>query len=82
MRKDIDIKNRIVNLHDVDIGSYENEIVKFLDKQMKVRFHSAIFSNNTYIFIGKPEEQSSHSITVSSYRKRSPGDKISTVIEV
>ena len=38
MKKDIDLKERIVHMYDVDTGIYENEIIKYLDKQMKVRF--------------------------------------------
>lgn len=81
MKKDIDIKERVVNFHDVDTGIYEEEIVKYLDKQMKVRFHSAFFNNSKYIFTSKPSEQVSNSITVSGYRKRTVNDNSAVVIE-
>ena len=81
MKKDIDIKERIVHFHDVDTGLYENEIIKYLDKQMKIRFHSAFFNNCKYTFTSKPSDQVSNSITVSGYRKRSAGDSSAVVIE-
>lgn len=81
MKKEIDIKERIVNMHDIDTGAYENEITAYLDKQMKVRFHSAEFNNSRYIFIGTPADQKSNSITVNKYRKRGPEDNFALVIE-
>lgn len=81
MKKDIDIKDRIVNMHDVDTGAHESEVVKYLDKKMKVRFHSVYFNNSRYTFLGKPTEQTSGSITVSSYRRRASGENQSVVIE-
>ena len=70
MRKEIDLKERIVNMYDVDTGIYENEIVKYLDKKMKVRFHSASFNNLKYTFTSKPSEQAPNSITVSGYKNK------------
>lgn len=81
MKKDIDIKGRIVNMYDIDTGAYENEVIKYLDKQMKVRFHSVFFNNSRYTFFGTPAEQESYSITISSYKKRDAGDKSSVVIK-
>lgn len=77
MTKKIDIKNRIVDYWDVDTGQQENEIVSYLDRQMKVRLHSAYFNNKLYVFIRGPKDQSSNSIMVSSYRKKQPGENIS-----
>lgn len=81
MKKDIDIKTRIVHMHDIDTGVHESEVVKYLDKQMKVRFHSAAFNNSKYTFVGSPADQASNSITVSSYRSRTLEDKSAVVIE-
>ena len=75
MRKDIDIKERIVHMHDIDTGVYESEIIKYLDKKMKVRIHSAFFNNKNYTFIGKASEQVSNSFTIDEYRKKSPDDR-------
>ncbi len=77
MQKSIDIKNRVVDMHNVNTGTHENEIVSYLDRGMKVRFHSAHFNNHQYVFIRGPSDQSSNSITVSSYRKKQPGENIS-----
>jgi len=77
MQKSIDLKNRMVDMYDVDTGTYENEIVGYLDRKMRVRFHSAFFNNNRYVFIRGQQDQSSNSITVSSYRKKQPGENIS-----
>jgi len=76
MRKDIDIKGRIVHMYDVDTGIYEGEIVAYLDKQMKVRFHSAAFNNSKYTFISKPSEQVPNSITVSGYKRKDGSNAI------
>ena len=81
MKKDIDIKERIVNMHDVDTGIYESEVIKYLDKKMKVRFHSVSFNNSRYTFLGTPAEQVSRTITVSSYRKRETNEKSAVIIE-
>jgi hypothetical protein len=43
MRKNIDMKNRVVDMYDVDTGKNEAEIISYLDRKMKVRFHSATF---------------------------------------
>ena len=68
MHKDIDIKNRVVNMYNVDTGSNETEIIDYLDKQMKVRFHSVVFSPACkYQFTGKTADQASRSITVNGY---------------
>jgi hypothetical protein len=80
MRKDINIKERIVHMYDVDTGIFEDEIINYLDKQMKVRFHSAFFNNSKYIFISRPSEQVPNSITVSEYRKKGETEKSSAVI--
>ena len=74
MQKTVDIKNRVVDLYDVDTGEYEDEIVKYLDKNMKVRFHSASFNNSKYVFTGSPKDGASNSITVSGYRKKTAKD--------
>ena len=77
MQKKIDMKNRVVDYWDVDTGKEEREIVSYLDRQMKVRLHSAYFNNNHYVFIRSAQDQSSNSITVSSYRKKRPGENVS-----
>lgn len=77
MQKKIDMKNRVVDLWDVDTGQFESEIVSYLDRKMKVRFHSAYFNNARYVFIRGSGDQSQNSITVSSYRKKQPGENIS-----
>ena len=70
MKKDINIKERMVEYWDIDTSLHENEIVKYLDKKMKVRFHSVSFNNKKYTFIGNPAEQSSYSITISGYKPK------------
>lgn len=70
MRKDVKIKERLVEYWDICTGIYENEIVKYLDKKMKVRFHSASFNNLKYTFISSPSEQAPNSITVSGYKNK------------
>ena len=77
MQKKIDVKNRIVEMWDVDTGQYESEIVSYLDRQMRVCFHSVRFNNSRYVFIRTPNDQSYKSITVSSYRKKMAGENIS-----
>ena len=77
MQKKIDLKARVVDYFDVDTGDVEDEICRFLDKHMKVKFHSAIFNNRYYVFIRGPGDQSSNSIMVSSYRDKKPGENIS-----
>jgi hypothetical protein len=76
MKKDIDIKGRLVEYWNIDTGMYEDEIVKYLDKKMKVRFHSASFNNSKYTFISNPAEQVSNSITVSGYRHKSGSNAV------
>ena len=80
MQRNVDIKNRVVDYHDVNTGDYEEEIINYLNKRMKVRFHSAHFTNKNYVFTGKPEHHSSNSITVSGYRRREPGETNTVVI--
>ena len=77
MQKKIDMKNRVVDYWDVDTGQQEQEIASYLDRQMKVRLHSAYFNNKLYVFIRGKSDQSSNSITVSSYRKKQPGENVS-----
>jgi len=81
MQKQIDIKNRVVNYYSVDTGRCEEEIIGFLDKQMKVRFHDVYFWHFKYVFLGKPNEQVSNSITVSSYRIRNDDDRYGTQVQ-
>lgn len=77
MKKDIDIKNRVVDMYEVDTGRDQDEIVKYMNKQMKVRFHSVYFSPNCkYQFVGKKEDQASNSITVSSYTFKSENNAL------
>jgi hypothetical protein len=80
MNKNVDLKNRVVDLYDVDTGRYENDIISYLDRKMKVRFHSAYFNNSRYVFIGKPSDGANNSITVSGYRKKQPGENTSVEI--
>jgi hypothetical protein len=77
MQKHIDLKNRVVDFYDIDTRDCEDEIVGYLDRKMKVRFHSAMFNNSQYVFIRGPGDQSQNSITVSSYRRKKAGENIS-----
>ena len=77
MNKNIDLKNRVVDMYDVDTGQCEDEIVSYLDRKMKVRFHSAEFHNSKYVFTGNSRDRSNNAITVSSYRKKKPGENVS-----
>ena len=70
MHKDIDIKNRVVNFYDVDTGDHEDEIIGYLNKQMKIRFHSATFNNKSYTLTGRVSDQQSNSITISGYKAK------------
>ena len=70
MQKHIDMKNRVVDMYDVDTKDCEAEIIGYLDRKMKVRFHSATFNNPHYVFTGNPVEAAPNSITVSGYRKK------------
>ena len=81
MHKNIDIKNRIVHYYDIDTGKFEEEIINYLNKKMKITFHSAYFGHFKYILFGKPEEQISNSITVSSYKLRQSDDKYGTLVQ-
>lgn len=82
MRKNIDMKNRIVDMYDVDTGKNETEIISYLDRKMKVRFHSATFNNSRYVFTGNPNDKAANSITISGYRKKTSGENISIDISV
>jgi len=77
MHKNIDMKNRVVDMYDVDTGKHETEIISYLDRKMKVCFHSATFSNSQYVFTGNPKDKAANAITVSGYRKKTAGEKIS-----
>jgi hypothetical protein len=81
MRKNVDLKNRVVDMYDVDTGKHEAEIVSYLDRKMKVRFHSASFNNKLYVFLGDPTDNVGHSMTVNRYRKKNPGENVSIRIE-
>jgi hypothetical protein len=80
MNKKIDLKNRVVDIYNSNTQDDEQEIIGYLDRQMKVRFHSAHFNNNYYVFIGRPSDSARNSITISGYRKKQPGEKISVEI--
>ena len=85
MQKSIDIKNRIVDLTDVNTGDndpqtgkrYEDLIVEWLNKKMRVCFHSVILNNSTYVFTGNPKDRIHNAITVSGYRNKQPGERTS-----
>ena len=85
MNKTIDIKERIVELSDLDTGdldpatgeTYEDLIVKWLNKKMKVRFMDIILHNSKYVFQGNPKDKMPNSIVVSSYRIKQPNEKVS-----
>ena len=77
MQKHIDLKNRVVDMYDVDTGDCEDEIIKYLDKKMKVRFHSATFNNKNYVFTGNPKDRANNSFTISGYRRKQPGENTS-----
>lgn len=76
MKKDISVKKRLVEYWEIDTGIYENEIIRYLDKKMKVRFHSASFNNSKYTFVGNPSEQTKNSITVTGYRYKDNNNAI------
>jgi len=80
MDKKIDLKNRIVDIFNVDTGLHEDEIVSYLKRSMRVAFHGARFSNRKYVFIGDPKSHISNTITVTGYRKKRPGENISVDI--
>ena len=81
MKKDIDLKSRLVEMYDVNTGMYEDEIASYLDKNMRVRFYSASFCNNKYVFIGTPADNVGNSITVISYRRKNAGENVSVIVE-
>lgn len=80
MTKHIDLKNRVVDMFDVDTKDCEAEIIGYLARNMKVRFHSATFNNNHYVFTGNPLDKSANAITVSGYRKKNVGETTSVDI--
>jgi hypothetical protein len=80
MNKKIDLKNRKVDIYDVDTGLYEEEIISFLKRQMKVVIHSARFSNKKYVFTGDPKDSIGNAIVITGYRKKYPGEKTSVDI--
>ena len=80
MSKNIDIQNRVVDFYDVDTGQIESEIVDLLKRNMKVRFHSAKFNNRRYVFTGSPDSRTPNAITVTGFRKKSPGENVSVEI--
>lgn len=80
MNKKLDLKNRVVHFYDVDTGLVEDEIVSYIDRNMKVRFYGATFSNRKYVFTGTPADKFPNSITVSGYRKKQAGERISIQI--
>lgn len=81
MKKNIDLQNRIVNLYEIETNKYENEIISYLDRKMRVCFHDAVFNNQNYVFIGRPSDGIQNTITVSSYRKRNKMDKYAIEIK-
>ena len=80
MKKVLDLKGRVVNYYSVDTGLVEDEIVSYLKRGMKVRFHGAKFNNSTYVFLGNASDKASNAITVSSYRKKAAGENVSVRI--
>lgn len=80
MNKQIDIKNGKVDIYDVDTGLHEEEIVSYLKRNMKVVFHGAKFSNRKYVFTGNPDSHINNSITITGYRKKNPGERVSVDI--
>ena len=85
MLKTIDIKNRIVELTDVDTGDidpqtgkrYEDMIAEWIDKKLRVCFHSVTVNNSKYVFTGNPKDRINNTITVSGYRAKKPGERVS-----
>lgn len=68
-------------MYEVDTGNCEAEIASYLDRKMKVRFHSANFNNKKYVFLGTVSDNTvSNCITVSSYREKLKDEKISIYI--
>jgi len=80
MNKKLDLKNGIVNYYDVDTSLVEDEIVSYINRNMKVRFHGAIFNNHNYVFTGTAADRFPNSITVSGYRKKKAGENVSIQI--
>lgn len=77
MKTKINIKDRIVDVYDCDTGECEDELISFLDRKMKIRFHSAYFNNQKVVFIHGIQNSGDHSITITGYRKKQPGENIS-----
>lgn len=70
MDKQIDLKNRIVEVFDVDTGLYEEELVSYLKRNMKIVFHKARFSNRKYVFTGSPRNHINNTLVITGYRKK------------
>jgi len=80
MRKQIDMKSRIVHMYDADLGRDQDEIIGYLDRKMKVRFHSVNTGSPSVVFVGKPTDGANNSLTVSGYRRKTSSDKYSIEI--
>lgn len=80
MDKKIDLKNRVVEIFNVDTGLHEDEIISYLKRSMKVIFHQARFSNRKYVFTGNPNSHINNTITVTGFRKKKSGENISVDI--
>ena len=82
MTRDIDLKNRVVEYHNVDnTATIEDEVIDYLKKHMKVRFYDACFNNRKYVFTGSPNDKHPNSLTINGYRVKVNGDCNSVVIE-
>lgn len=81
MKKNVDLKNRIVDIYDVDTGKHELEIISYLDRNMKVRFHNASFNNKKYVFLGDPVDYKNNTLTINRYRKKNLNEDSSVIIE-
>jgi len=82
MTKNINIKDRIVDFYDVVMEDVEDEMASYIDRKMRVRIHSAVVGSNKYVFTGNPSDHSPNSITISGYRVKKSGEKISIDISV
>lgn len=80
LNKKINFKDRTVDIFQVRTDLYEDEIVGFLKRHMKVVFHEAIFSNKKYVFTGSPDDYVMNKITVTGFRKKLPNENISVEI--
>ena len=81
MKKNVDLKNRIVDVYNVDTGQYEDEIVSYINRKMKVRFHNVSFNNKKYVFLGNYNDHTSNTLTIDRYRNKRHGENISVIIE-